>query len=203
VAERQTVWAALQELVSQHADNPPGWLRWTLEMRHALMHRPRQMSILLPRDPEGSALWLPEQARWPALMTRLRFDPHFRRRPWLPDMQHLADAQLGSLPDVVFGERATQTTRGCFEATNRLTEDIAALLLEKWGDSEVRAIVPPVEPWALEEREPIDFEGFAPQQVPEREYEGRINPHDAERIRLADELQDARRVEEGVGPADG
>jgi hypothetical protein len=95
------------------------------------------------------------------------------------------------------------TTRGCFEATNRLTEDIAALLLEKWGDSEVRAIVPPVEPWALEEREPIDFEGFAPQQVPEREYEGRINPHDAERIRLADELQDARRVEEGVGPADG
>jgi hypothetical protein len=204
LAEQQTSWQEFRQLIVRHADDPPDWLDWTLEMRHAFMHRPRQMSILLPRDPEGPALWLPEPARWPALMDRLRFDPHLRRRPWLPDMQHLADTSLERLPEAVFGERATRTLRGCFEAANRLIEATAAFLLEKLDDSEIGNIPPPGERWELEQAREIDFEGFAPERIPAREYEGRINPHDEERIRLANELQrEARRAQEKAGSGDG
>jgi hypothetical protein len=195
VARRDPAWAQLKELISENADDPTGWLRWTLEMRHALMHRPRLMSILLPRETPEPRLWLPAPAARLLMRERLRFDPHFRRRPWLPDMQHLADPYLGGLPDAVFGEKATQTTRGCFEATNRLTEDIAGVLLEKWDDTDVRAIAPPTEAWAVEAPLAIAFEGFAPARLPADLAAGVISPHDEERIRLAADLHNAGRAE--------
>jgi hypothetical protein len=196
VAGRQPAWALITELIARHADDPPSWLRWTLEMRHALMHRPRQMSFYVPREPEIPPMWLPPAAVIPAVLARLRFDPHFRRKPWLPDMQHLADPFLGRLPDAVLGEKATQTVRGCFEATNRLVEDIAAFLIEKWADADVQAIEPPTERWALETPPAIEFEGFVPSRIPEREWEGRISPHDEERLRLAADLHNAGQAAE-------
>jgi hypothetical protein len=74
-------------------------------MRHALMHRPRHMSFLLPRELAIPQVWLPESAVRPVVEARLRFDPHFRRKPWLPDMRYLADPLLGRLPDAVLGEK--------------------------------------------------------------------------------------------------
>jgi hypothetical protein len=190
-ARREPAWRELKDLLSTHADDPPGWLRWTLEMRHALMHRPRLMSLLVQRETPESRLWIPASAAKMLLRERLRFDPHFRRRPWLPDMQHLADQQLGGLPEAVFGEKAAQTVRGCYEASNRLIEDLAAFLLDKWDDAQVGAVAPPAEVWALEEALAINFEGFAPAPLRSDLAGGVISPHDEERVRLAAELHNA------------
>jgi hypothetical protein len=188
LAGQHQSWNELKELIAEQADEPPGWLRWTLEMRHAFMHRPRLMSLMLPREAPEPPLWLPNPAKRLLMRERLRFDPHFRRRPWLPDMQHLADPQLGGFPQAVLGERATQTVRGCFEATNMLTERLAELLLAKWDDEDVAAISPPDQTWITDAPLDLEFGGFAPASFPSKLSAGLISPHDAERIRLAAEL---------------
>jgi hypothetical protein len=203
VARQQPAWTAFKELLSRHAEDPPGWLHWTVEMRHALMHRPRLMSLLLPRESAPPVLWLPAPAARLLMRERLRFDPHFRRRPWLPDMQHLADPYLGGLPNAVFGEKATQTTCGCFEAANRLSEAMATLLLEKWDDAEVEALAPPVGPWSLEPPRPIEFNGFVGERLRSDLVAGVISAHDEERVRLAADLHNAARAEGASAPADG
>jgi hypothetical protein len=193
-AAQQEAWVDLKALVDHHAGDPQGWLRWTLEMRHALMHRPRLMSLNLPREAVAPRLALPAWVARQVMRERLRFDPHFRRRPWLPDMQHLADPYLGSLPEAVIAETATQTIRGVFEATNRLTEDMASMLVEMLDDPVVAAIPPPETKWALEDVPDAGFAGFAPVAFP-ADMSGIISAADAERIRLAAALHGAGHVD--------
>lgn len=185
LAGQQAAWQELRDLVQARSNDPPDWLEWTLEMRHALMHRARHMSFGLPRPTPRLSIWLPGPVAQRWLRERMRFDPHFRRSPWLPDLQHLADQQLRSLPDVALGETALQTTRGVFVHTNELLEAVAAFLEAKWGDATVTAIPAPEDKWALELPPHIEFEGFAPAPFPEDLAAAVISPRDEQRMALA------------------
>jgi hypothetical protein len=44
VADEHPVWRELADLIYRNANEPTGWLHWALQMRHALMHRPRLMA---------------------------------------------------------------------------------------------------------------------------------------------------------------
>lgn len=190
-AKTYPVWAELTNLVDHYANDPAeGWLDWTLEMRHALMHRPRLLTLLLPRDTPPLRVLLPKAVAKVVLQDRLRFDPYFRRTPWLPDMQHLASGRAGGLSDAVLGEIATQTARGVFESVNQLTEELAGWLLEKWADAGVQGIPLP-DAWALEADPELDFRGFAPMPFPEGLAAAVISPYDQERIALAAQLHRA------------
>jgi hypothetical protein len=180
-------WAQVRACIDGYAGEPPGWLKWALEMRHALMHRPRLMSVMLPREVSSPELALPAHVMRQVMRERIRFDPRFRSRPWLPDMQHLADGASGGLAGSVLAETEIQTARGVFEATQRLAEGLATLLLALIDDADVVAIDPPERNWAIEPDPAIEFQGFAPQKLP-REMAGIISPADAERIKLAADL---------------
>jgi hypothetical protein len=188
---RQAPWEEFRALVSQHADDPAGWLPWTMEMRHALMHRPRLLALGLPRPTPGLPLIVPDYVRRHVMRERLRWDPHFRRRPWLPDMQHLADQNVGNLTDVVLGETAVQTARGVFERANALLEGVSEFLLKSWTDPRVTAVAPPTDKWKLEEPLDIEFAGFAPGNFPADLAAAVISPHDEERVKLAAQLHNA------------
>jgi len=191
--EEHARWRELRDLVHRHVDDPAGWLMWTLEMRNALMHRPRMMTLSLPRPTRMPPLTLPESVCKHLMRERARWDPPFRRRPWLPDMQHLADPFLGSLTEAVLGETAVQTSTAVFEHTNALIEDAAGFLLDSWSDASVIALDPPAGAWALEEPLDIDFSGFASLPFPSDLAGAAISPHDEERVRLAAELHNAGR----------
>jgi hypothetical protein len=188
LAGQQPAWQEVRDLVRACANEPTGWLEWTLEMRHALMHRPRLMSFELPRPTPSLPLWLPGPVAQRWHRERARFDPHFRRRPWLPDLQHLADPQNRALPEVVLGETALQTTRGVFVATNSLLEDLSELLEVRWADPAITAIAPPANEWALEPSPAIDFEGFAPTPFPDNLGAAVISPRDEQRMAVAAQL---------------
>ena len=89
--------------------------------------------VLLPRELEEPRLWVPIEPLRKILRDRLRFDLHFRKRPWLPDMQHLAHARhSASLPEAILAEVGAQTIVGCFNATNELVESLAEFLIASW-----------------------------------------------------------------------
>jgi hypothetical protein len=188
LADELPRWLELRELVQAQGNEPQGWLDWTLEMRHALMHRPRHMSFALPRPTPPLPIWLPGPVAQRWVRERARFDAHFRRRPWLPDLQHLADSQLGQLFDVVLSETAVQTTRGVFLHTNQLLEQLSAFLAACWEDEVVIAIPPPADNWALEQAPQIEFDGFAPVPFPNDLAAAVISVRDQERMALAAQL---------------
>jgi hypothetical protein len=181
-------WERLRALIAAHADTPPGWLRWTIEMRNAYMHRARLMNLNLQRDLELPRLALPAYVMRQLARERVRFEPHARRRPWAPDMQHLAQ---GGLPDAIIAEPAVQTMRGVFTSSNSLVERLAELALEVWV---VGSEIPvPIERWKLEPRLEVDFAGFAPGEL--RQYSAvAVSPRDAERIALVARLQHESRL---------
>jgi hypothetical protein len=179
-------WTALKTLVDTRSDDPPGWLRWTLEMRNAYMHRARLMNLYLQRETKVPELALPSHVFREVLLERARFEAYFRRRPWLPDLQHLADSR--ALSDAIVTEPAIQTARGLFETTNGLVEDLAELLMNAWVDVEFK-IPSPREEWAIESPLEVDFSGFASAPLPKNLSAMAINPRDAERVALATRLQ--------------
>jgi len=180
-------WVELKAFIEKQSENPPGWLGWTLEMRHAYMHRARLMNILMPRKTEAPHIALPERVLGEIMRERLRFEPYFRRHPWLPDMQHLADPNSDDLTDAIITEPAVQTVRGVFESTNRLVEDLAERLLTVWIDPEFD-IAPPGELWKIEPPVQGSFSGFAPSSLPDGLSALAVNPREKERIALASRL---------------
>jgi hypothetical protein len=70
-----------------------------LQYRNELVHRPRQINMLLPREVKSS-LWVPP---WVS-KDQLRFDLYLRSHPWLPELQELAEADASAeYRFVVFG----------------------------------------------------------------------------------------------------
>ena len=71
------------------------------------------------------------------------------------------------LANRVLGEPGTQTTRGAFEAANRLTEAIAEWLEVQWAGDPVKGIPLPADRWKPERDPGIVFEGFVPEPLPD------------------------------------
>jgi hypothetical protein len=183
------LWSGLRELVDRAGNDPPDWIAWTLEMRHALMHRARLLTVLVARETKMPPLALPSHVRSQVAMERLRADYHFRARPWLPDMQHLADGGA-EITDAILREPETVTIKGIATATNTLTEDCCEWLLVEWATIE-KLVNSPLKAWRVEESDAITFRGFVPDHPMPDMTSMMISPRDEERIRLAALVRDS------------
>ena len=169
---------------------PAGGFEWTLEMRHGLMHRARQLQINVTRETEIPTLHLPRRVLREVAFERLRADAHFRRKPWLPDMEHLAD-QATRATDAMLHELAVITMRGIVDATNHLVEDVSRWFLLNW-DRHASLGRSPDQAWDLEPPKDVDFRGFAHESELRRTDVAMVSPRDAERLRLAQMLREGR-----------
>src|SRR4051794_34257637 len=80
----------LTDGVSEGIAGPPvGWAQWALEMRNSVVHRARLLQVWLNRP--GRRPGQPQLlVRTDQPLERLiRAEPHFRQKPWLPDMDGL------------------------------------------------------------------------------------------------------------------
>ncbi len=187
------LWSGLQELVRHEGNDPSCWLAWTLEMRHALMHRGRQMNMLIPRPTPPPLVALPHHVATEVARERFRADSHFRTKPWLPDMRHLADAK-DVASDAILREPADVTVRGIADALARLLERCSGWLLDSWESIEDPDI--PLPAWEVKRAHAIDFRGFIPDHELPPMSAMLVSPRDAERVRLAMKLRDAAAVDE-------
>jgi hypothetical protein len=133
-APKEQVEAAQQltDVVSAAIARPPvGWAQWALEMRNSVVHRARLLQIWLNRPGRR-----PGQPRLlvrtdQPLQRLVRAEPHFRQKPWLPDIEGLAAPAAASglwLPEPVH-----VTLRGLRERTVALVDQAAAALIGIWG----------------------------------------------------------------------
>ena len=182
-ATTRALWSGMKELVDAQAADPPDWLAWTLEMRHALMHRARLLDILVARETDLPPLVLPRRVMAETARDRLRADHHFRRRPWLPDMEHLADQQT-RIADAILREPETVTIRGIAASTNELVEACSSWLLGEWPTIE-GFVASPVKAWQVEPPRAITFAGFIPDHEMPEVGAMMMSPRDEERVRLA------------------
>src|SRR4051812_20321506 len=185
------LWLGLHALIEEQSYDPQDWLTWTLEMRHALMHRSRLLDLLVARESEPLPLVLPQHVAQEVAFERLRADHHFRAKPWLPDMEHLADDQT-AVGDAILREPSAVTIHGIAVNTQSLVEGISAYLLAKWRAIEAY-VGSPVNEWRIEKPRRITFAGFAPSYELPTTSSMLISPRDEERVRLAAKLRDARR----------
>lgn len=187
--EQRLAWADVKALLDRHRAGPPdGWIDWALGTRNAFVHRPRQIRMMLPR-PAKTRLVLPPQV----VRDEMRFELHLRRRPSLPDLQHLA-LRDGRVEDLFLHESAGQTLRGLTELTNIFVDNLAGLLVNVCGRLRSRALVltAPAERWQPEADAAVAFNGFAP--VAPTRFETLVgHPLMVKRLALAQRIADLPR----------
>jgi hypothetical protein len=186
--ELRPIWESFRELLDAQATANGDWLRWALEMRHALMHRGRQITPALPREVALPPIALPRRVMQAVFHERSRFDPHFRKRPWLPDLEHLSEDSL-DLRDAILAEPASRTVRGLVDATDALIVALATWALPVWENAP-EGVQSPAAAWQLEKPRDIEFEGFAPEPLPSDLGTLAISQRDEQRLRLAIRLRD-------------
>jgi hypothetical protein len=160
--DQAALWSEYRQLLDgQRAGPPAGWLDWALQYRNALLHRPRQISLHLPRK-KNTNLWVPQ---WVA-QSQLRFDMYLRSRPWLPELQHLAQPNAKAA-DLFLHEPATQTLRGLMEHLNGFVEATTECLREPWTNLKTGALTLPsqIPQWGPVKEPTIGFGGFAPHPI--------------------------------------
>jgi hypothetical protein len=175
---------------------PEGWFEWTLEMRNAVVHRARQLRIWLPRAtrrPGQPQLIVPTDQPPHRL---LRYEPHLRRRPWLPDLGALGAA--GRASDNWLPEPATVTLRGILDRLEQMVESVTEVLLEVWDDvgSGRLQLQTPVADWAVDHGSPAwrvaaagAFLGFEPDTQSPPLTAMVMNPREARRMQIAERLR--------------
>jgi hypothetical protein len=192
-----TVWSRANDVIrAVLAESGPGWFEWTLEMRNAVVHRARQLRVWLPR-----ATRQPGQAQvivrteQPAHRL-IRYEPHFRRQPWMPDLMALS--ARGEASDNWLAEPATTTVRGVLACLEAMVEAMAELLLDVWGQTasgDVQLSAPSAE-WPPHHGSPerrvaaaSEFVGFeiVTAEVPLTAIV--MNPRDAKRAQIAERLR--------------
>jgi hypothetical protein len=175
-------WGLFRRRLDELRGGPPDrWMDRALLYRDAAVHRPRQLNMQLQR-PSMTPLLLPPSA---AHLT-WRFDTHLRRKPWLPDLEHLAADE--PIERLYLHEPAATTMRGLIERLNEAVETLARELLEVWesvGSGKLRLAVPN---WSLPDELDVNFEGFAPDQKATGDII-RGHPQTAIRLGLAEQLR--------------
>lgn len=194
------VWSRASEAVEGVREAAPqGWFEWTLEMRNAVVHRARQLRVWLPRatrKPGQRQLIVPTEQPAHRLV---RYDPHLRRRPWLPDLAALSakgDASENWLP-----EPATVTLRGIVDRLERMIEGVAKVLLDVWDDAGAGRmhLAAPGPAWPPHHGSPTwrvsaaeEFVGFEPTAEGPALTSIVMNPRDARRAEIAERLRTAQ-----------
>lgn len=156
-ADARAAWGAFRALLDALRKGPPdSWMDWALLYRNALLHRPRQINMMLPRVPATSLILPPWRAH-----ELLRYDLYLRRRPWLPELEHLATHDR-PVEDLFLREPAAQTLRGLMELLNEASERIAEHIRGVWERVAAGELGLASPPWQLEAEPDIEFAGFAP-----------------------------------------
>ena len=174
------------------AEPPTGWAQWALEMRNSVVHRARLLQTWLNRPGR--------QPGQPRLLVRteeplaslVRTEPHFRSKPWLPDMDGLA------APDPAAGlwlpEPVQVTLNGLRERAVQLVDRTALALLEAWHE-DVTGWVWPADSWTAPPRASArlraaaEFPGITPDYpVPPPSFIT-MHPRSARRAELAERVR--------------
>lgn len=187
--DQANLFAEYRALLDRHRAGPPrDWLDWALSYRNALLHRPRQINMHLQRE-TNTALWVPRHVA----RGRVRFDLYLRSRPWLPELQHLAEPDA-HVTDLFLHEPATRTLRGLMVNLNELVEDTARWLREPWIKLKEGKLTLPsqVQRWGPAPEPPIQFEGFAPGKPPPNDAM-LTHPRTAVRFALAQKLLNVKK----------
>lgn len=165
-------------------------------MRNAVVHRARQIRVWLPRAsrrPGQPQLLVPTEQPAHRL---IRYDPHLRRRPWLPDLASLSAE--GEASDNWLLEPATATLPGILERLEVMVEALAEVLLEVWD--EVGAgrleLAAPATAWPVDHGSSPSrvaaaerFHGFDPSAQGPSLTSIVMNPRDARRAAIAERLR--------------
>ena len=192
-----SVWARASDAVEKvRTGSPDGWFEWTIEMRNAVIHRARQLQIWLPRATRhpGQSQFI---VRTNQPVRRLvRYSPHLRRRPWLPDLLALASAR--GAEDNWLAEPATVTLADTLSRLRDLAEGLAAVLLEVWDDAATGRVqlAAPVDRWTIGPTSPAwraaaaeHFLGFQPDTAMVPLDSIAMSPQDARRMQIAERLR--------------
>jgi len=182
----ENAWGLFRSRLDDLRAGPPEhWMDWALLYRNAAVHRPRQINMQLNRPPTTSLI-LPASS----IHELLRYDTYLRRRPWLPELEHLAADR--PMADLFLAETATQTIRGLMEMLNKTTEVLAGELRQVWEAVREGKLALPSPPWKLDQEPNADFAGFAP-DVGATFDEGRGHPSTLKRFELAEHLRQHER----------
>lgn len=185
-------WARFKARITRDSIDS-GWLGWSLEFRHALMHRARQVSFLLPRPRRV----IPVLVGPADPMEFARFEYFFSRRPWLPDLAHLA--RDGPFESNVLHEPAQETMTELLRELNSALDDVLLWLEAEW---EAGPSVPsPAHAWVWDDERAITFDGFrATSAVPRDLAEIRVSPDAAARMTLAHRVREELARRRGTPP---
>jgi hypothetical protein len=174
------------------AEPPAGWAQWALEMRNSVVHRARLLQTWLSqpgRQPGQPQLLV--QTEQP-LASLVRAEPHFRRTPWLPDMDALA------APHPVTGLWLAEPIQVTLEGLRRrlvlMMDRVGQALLEIW-QQDSSGWVWPAQAWSAGPHPSARlnaaaaFVGFEPQYpVPPPGFLA-MHPRSARRAELAERLR--------------
>jgi hypothetical protein len=181
-----TLWKQLDALIKQ-GDEPAGWIDWALELRNAYLHRGRPLQILVQRELDMPRLYLPPDALREVTLERLRADPHLPSRPWIPDMDQMAEAKT-RVGDTILNEPATVTLRSLSEVVQALVESVGNWLVTAW-EEHVTLREAPAQAWDLEIERFQRFAGFTSEYAGLEYGAMAISPRDAERVKLAQRIR--------------
>lgn len=174
------------------AQPPDGWAQWALEMRNSVVHRARLLQT-----------WLNRPGRRPGqtpliihtgqpLVSLVRSEPHFRRTPWLPDMDALAAPH--PINGLWLSEPIQLTLQGLRKQMVAAVDGVAASLLEVW-QQDCAGWHWPADAWSGEPRPNARlaaakaFAGFDPDYpVPPPGFIS-MHPRSAARAHLAERLR--------------
>jgi hypothetical protein len=163
-------------------------LQWSLEMRNAVIHRGRQISFLLPRHDAGRLAIVTNEPMQLA-RERAQADLYFHRRPWLPEMDHLADTQAGIRGQWV-NEPAQFTLQGLRDDLIDLINELGEALQNAWTGAGADGELPaPTDKWVLRQPPSIEFAGYAPEPAYAPLSQIHTNPDTAVRIQIAEQLR--------------
>jgi hypothetical protein len=166
-------------------------LKWSLEMRNAVVHRGRQIGFLLPRpQPEGLVIATANPMQ--TARDRARADRYLHRRPWLPEMEHLADTEAGIEGQWI--NESVQITMTALKADLvDLVDHLSGALFAAWsGPGADGLFVAPVDKWVLRDPPDLDFAGYAPMTEHAPLSHLHANPSTARRMELAERLRRRR-----------
>jgi hypothetical protein len=163
-------------------------LRWALEMRNAVIHRGRQIGFLLPR-PDAGKLAIATTDPTSLSRERAQADRYLHQRPWLPEMDHLADTKAG-IGGQWLHEPAQITMQALRDDLVDLVDALSEALQKAWTGAGAAGELPaPSRRWVIRDPPEIVFTGYAPIPAYAPLSWIHVNPATAVRIEIAERLR--------------